>query len=87
MRVALRGRLMVGRLTLDQEVGVRVPAPQLERFAAIRHGHETPTMVALILWVTIGRRIAAGQLFVELALGFVAYLAVVGRARLARSQR
>ena len=25
----LRGRLMVGRLTLDQEVGVRVPAPQL----------------------------------------------------------
>ena len=28
----LRGRLMVGRLTLDQEVGVRVPAPQLRRF-------------------------------------------------------
>ena len=25
----LRGRLMVGRLTLDQEVGVRIPAPQL----------------------------------------------------------
>src|SRR6478736_6749850 len=29
----LRGRLMVGRLTLDQVVGVRVPAPQ---------PHETP---------------------------------------------
>ena len=28
----LRGRLMVGRLTLDQEVGVRVPAPQLRKF-------------------------------------------------------
>src|SRR5205085_2183726 len=27
----LRGRLMVGRLTLDQEVGVRIPAPQLEK--------------------------------------------------------
>ena len=26
---SLRGRLMVGRLTLDQVVGVRVPAPQL----------------------------------------------------------
>ena len=30
MPSALRGRLMVGRLTLDQVVGVRVPAPQLE---------------------------------------------------------
>ena len=29
--VALRGRLMVGRLTLDQVVGVRVPAPQLHK--------------------------------------------------------
>ena len=29
LRTPLRGRLMVGRLTLDQVVGVRVPAPQL----------------------------------------------------------
>src|SRR4051812_32858601 len=29
MQGPLRGRLMVGRLTLDQVVGVRVPAPQL----------------------------------------------------------
>src|SRR5262249_45804070 len=27
-RDPVRGRLMVGRLTLDQEVGVRIPAPQ-----------------------------------------------------------
>jgi hypothetical protein len=31
---ALRGRLMVGRLTLDQVVGVRVPAPQPRKAAA-----------------------------------------------------
>ena len=31
MRAPLRGRLMVGRLTLDQEVGVRIPAPQLRK--------------------------------------------------------
>src|SRR5437764_10777794 len=31
----LRGRLMVGRLTLDQEVGVRIPAPQLRKNPAI----------------------------------------------------
>ena len=34
--VALRGRLMVGRLTLDQVVGVRVPAPQLTRAPLMR---------------------------------------------------
>jgi hypothetical protein len=37
----LRGRLMVGRLTLDQVVGVRVPAPQPERAhrAELREKH------------------------------------------------
>ncbi len=35
-RDPLRGRLMVGRLTLDQEVGVRIPAPQLETQVAQR---------------------------------------------------
>src|SRR6185437_16178827 len=28
---SLRGRLTVGRLTLDQEVGVRIPAPQPQK--------------------------------------------------------
>ena len=36
----LRGRLMVGRLTLDQVVGVRVPAPQPRYFPpAARRAH------------------------------------------------
>lgn len=26
--ITMRSRLMVGRLTLDQEIGVRIPAPQ-----------------------------------------------------------
>ena len=32
-RGPLRGRLMVGRLTLDQVVGVRIPAPQPQEAA------------------------------------------------------
>src|SRR5262249_3900759 len=41
----VRGRLTVGRLTLDQEVGVRIPAPQLLTSAARHHNSqrsETP---------------------------------------------
>src|SRR5207237_10029464 len=33
-RDPLRGRLTVGRLTLDQEVGVRIPAPQPQKSPA-----------------------------------------------------
>ena len=35
MVAPLRGRLTVGRLTLDQEVGVRIPAPQLGKVPLI----------------------------------------------------
>src|SRR5436190_12014215 len=41
MPSALRGRLMVGRLTLDQVVGVRVPAPQ---------PHESPAPAGFSRW-------------------------------------
>ena len=38
MRPALRGRLMVGRLTLDQVVKVRVLAPQLDESPRVARG-------------------------------------------------
>jgi hypothetical protein len=44
-------------------------------------------MVALILWLTLGRRIATAELFIELALGLAVYAAVIGRTQLARLER
>jgi hypothetical protein len=58
---------MVGRLTLDQVVKVRVLAPQLPRVAdvsATRTGGSR-RVLAVILPLTLGRRAAEADAFVE----------------------
>jgi hypothetical protein len=55
---------MVGRLTLDQEVGVRIPAPQLDRkpryggVSCFRDGHRFGGVVNGL--VNIGKTLPAG---------------------------
>ena len=60
-------------VTPDYVVEVRVLAPQLPAFSAGRPGDHGPTVVALILWLTLGPRAAAAEVFVELSLGLLLY--------------
>jgi hypothetical protein len=49
-------------------------------FTGARQGDQ-PTMVALILWMTLGPRAAAAEVFVELMLGLLLYTRTQAGAR------